>query len=357
VRRKQGRLREDLGLKKISLHVAAVELARRAGFNRAAIVDPRLLEERAHRARSMAARDDHRGPGGRQWGWITEPRSWSATSTLLVCCLSCFRREPDDPGGPGDPHALVAPFARAHYYRTAVAMLRTVADGLELTAGIPRSSVRLFSNSRLPEKPLLAATGIAAYGKNGCMLVPGLGSQFVIAGAVIPVPTGAGPFPPPVPTDPCGSCRRCLSACPVRAIERPYVVRGDLCLQGKAGSCEEMPAETMELWGSRLYGCQDCQSACPHNRGLSEPAPAATGEIGPGVPLRQFLSEDAPTRTLRFRGTALGMSWVAGDALLRNALVAAGNRGDGSIRAEVEAHVDAAPDPVRRAARWARERL
>src|SRR5208337_3670857 len=169
----------------------------------------------------------------------------------------------------------------------AIAMLRLVARRLERESGIPLSSIRLFSNSRIPEKPLLEATGIAAYGKNGCMIVPGLGSMFVIAGAVIPVRTELeeGPVPPFL-TDPCGACERCISTCPVRAIEQPHIVRPDRCLQGKAGTAQELSEDTRGRWGARLYGCQDCQSACPHNRGLKEAAPVSTGEIGPGIPLR-----------------------------------------------------------------------
>ncbi len=294
-----------------------------------------------------------------EWRWITEPDAWSRSCTVLVCCLSCLRLEPDDPSAPGDPHALVAPFARAHYYRTAITMLRRVAGGLEREYGVRRSSIRLFSNSRIPEKPLLAATGIAAYGRNGCTIVPGLGSMFIIAGAVIPVRTELESRPAAHPTmaDPCGSCQRCRSACPVRAIDQPYIVRHDLCLQGRAASAAELSEEAMELWGKRLYGCQDCQSACPHNRGLKEVAPVSAGEVGPGVSLRSFLAEDAEERRLRFRGTALGMSWVSGDALLRNALVAAGNAREPSLRGRVERHLESAAGAVRAAARWARERL
>ena len=135
------------------------------------------------------------------------------------------------------------------------------------------------------------------------------------------------------------------------------MVRDDLCLQGKAGRGELFDEETLAAWGARLYGCQECQSVCPHNSGLKERAPASTGEIGPGVALRAFLAEDEAERKQRLRGTALGMSWIAADALLRNALVAAGNRGDRTLRALVERHVAVGPDHVQSAARWARERL
>jgi epoxyqueuosine reductase len=357
VRREQGRLREDLRLSPNLLRGRAAELALQAGFHRAAIVDPRLLLQWASRLQAVRDSRDAMPRSETEWHWITNPSAWSQSSTILVCCLSCLRSEPDDPSGPGEQYALVAPFARANYYRAAIAMLRTVAARLEAESGIPRASIRLFSNSSLPEKPLLAATGIAAYGKNGCMIVPGLGSMFVIAGAVIPVPTEMdGPVPDPI-KDPCGSCQRCRLACPVGALERPFIVQRDLCLQGKAGSAEELAPETMQLWGTRLYGCQDCQAACPHNDGLKEEALPAAGEIGPGVPLRVLLAEDAGERKRRFHGTSLGMSWIAGDALLRNALMAAGNCRDTSLRSLVARYVSDGPESVRRAARWALERL
>ncbi len=324
-----------------------MELARAAGFHRAGIVDPRLLETRPHAATPDA---------GMEWEWIQAPSGWSASSAILVCCLSCLRREPDDLGLPGDPHARVAPFARAHYYREAVRMLNGVTCRLEQEAAIPHASVRLFSNSRIPEKPLLVAAGLAAYGRNGCAIVPGLGSMFVIAGAVLPVPTRREPTVEPLP-DPCGPCRACQAACPAHAIDQPYIVRRDLCLQALASSAGPLEPRTMALWGARLYGCQECQAACPHNRGLDSIARPATGEIGPSVALRDFLSESDAQRRSRLRGTALGMSWLP-QALLRNALIAAGSRGDPAVRAEVERFTGPqTAEPVRTAARWARERL
>jgi epoxyqueuosine reductase len=358
MRCEQGRLREKLGLSPDPVHQMLVDFALRAGFSRAAIVDPRLLTLPARRAQRRSGEPESGLLAGVEWPWVTEPSGWSRSSTILICCLSCLRTEPDDLGTPGDPHALVAPFARAHYYRTAISLLRVVASRFESEAGIPRGKVRLFSNSRIPEKPLLVASGLAAYGRNGVALVPGLGSLFVIAGAVFPVRTEWEDIPPAVPQrDPCGACQRCRTACPAGAIDVPYVVRKELCLQGMAGSAAPLAHQAMRMWGARLYGCHDCQAACPHNRGLMEVAVPAAGEIGPSISLRAFLSEDSAERKKRFRGTALGMSWVPGEALLRNALVAAGNRGDASVRAQVERHLADSTDVVRGAARWALDRL
>jgi len=82
-------------------------------------VDPRLLARWADRLQSRSGDLDHALPRDMDWRWITEPASWSRSSTILVCCLSCLRSEPDDPSERGNPLALVAPFARAHYYYSA----------------------------------------------------------------------------------------------------------------------------------------------------------------------------------------------------------------------------------------------
>jgi epoxyqueuosine reductase len=113
----------------------------------------------------------------------------------------------------------------------------------------------------------------------------------------------------------------------------------------------------MSRWGVRLYGCQACQDACPHNSHLVEAARPSSGEIGPSLAIRQLLGADGPALKCLFQGTAMGMSWVAPDALLRNALIAAGNRGDPSLRSAVERFGDSPIPSLRAAARWALGRL
>ena len=109
MRCKQGRLREELGLSRNPFHEKLVELALRAGFNRAAIVDPRLLPLSAGRVQHLSGEPNGGLLEGMEWPWVTEPAGWSSSSTILICCLSCLRAEPDDLSIPGDPHALVAP--------------------------------------------------------------------------------------------------------------------------------------------------------------------------------------------------------------------------------------------------------
>ncbi len=148
-----------------------------------------------------------------------------------------------------------------------------------------------------------------------------------------------------------------MTACPAGAIVEPGVVDPERCLQGNAGAAVPLEPHTMELWGCRLYGCQVCQEVCPHNRVLTEEARPAEGELGPSVSLRRVLSLDAAGLKEWFRGTAMGMSWVAGNALLRNALIAAGNRGDPAVKTDVERFIPSDEPLLSRTALWAWEKL
>ncbi|MGO9409644.1 MAG: epoxyqueuosine reductase [Spirochaetia bacterium] len=321
LRCEQGRLREDRGLSISPFDAQRIsDLALEAGFSRAGFT--RGVDQ----------------------------------ASVLVCCLSCHRSEIDDLSTADDPHGLIAPFARRNYYKTAVRMLRRLTARLDVELGIPRKSVRIFCNSRLPEKPLCVAAGLAWQGNNGLCITSGLGSLFVIAGAVIPASLSGFADPTPSPTH-CGSCRRCIEACPTRAIRSPGIVDRSLCLQGLAASADALPPDVMEKWGARLYGCQVCQSVCPHNSGPLEEAPAADGEVGPSVSLRWFLSQDAPSLQRLFHGTTMGLSWISKEALLRNAIVAAGNSRYGGLRESVEPFVGNASPALNAAARWALERI
>jgi epoxyqueuosine reductase len=326
VRCRQGRFREDRGLNSPIANAQRIrDLALEVGFSRAGFVRPtEILHE--------------------------------ADVSILVCCLSCYRREPDDLSTPEDPHGLIAPFARRNYYKTAVRMIRRLVMRLDEDFGIPRKSVRIFCNSRLPEKPLCVAAGLAWLGRNGLCLASGLGSLFIIAGAILPAPVPDSAVLELLP-DRCGSCSRCMEACPTGAIIRPGILDRARCLQGLASAPGELPPEVMEKWEARLYGCQECQSVCPHNRGPLEEAPLAVGEIGPSVSLRWFLSLDRTSVERFLHGTAMGLSWISKEALVRNALIAAGNSRAPCLRASIEPFSSNGAPSLNSAAQWALKRL
>lgn len=284
---------------------------------------------------------------------------------ILACALSCVRAEPDDLSQPGDPHALIAPFARRNFYAAAVAMMQGLLRRVGAREGFPPRHARILVNSRVPEKPLAVAAAVGAYGKNSLVIVPGLGSMVVIAACILPlaVEGGRAAGESPVPVDGragfphCGSCTRCIDACPVGAIVEPGVVDPARCLQGLAEAPALLAPAVMEKWGRRLYGCQDCQSACPHNAGLPPSTVVCPGEVGPSVSIRRVLEAGTAGVKGMFRGSTLGMRRIHPVALVRNALIAAGASGEASLCPAIEPLLHDPHPVLAGTARWALSRL
>jgi epoxyqueuosine reductase len=132
--------------------------------------------------------------------------------------------------------------------------------------------------------------------------------------------------PPPV-ADGCGTCTRCIDACPTGAIVAPGVVDARRCLAWLVQASGPFPMEHRPALGDRIYGCDDCQEVCPPNRAADR---RSIPEAGDGdeawVPLVELLeSSDAELLARHGRWYIAGRDprW-----LRRNALVALGNVGD-----------------------------
>jgi len=316
--------------------------------------------------------------------------------SLVLCALSCYTEESDDQSKCGDPHGLIAPFARRNYYRECVARLQAVLKEISKRTGLKKRESRIICNSRLPEKRLAARAGLGFYGRNSLIIAPGgdawqpdsgplpnqgslsnrgslpssgsvpifgslpnLGSLFVIAGLFLPFEWQSDP---PLsdnlsPGDFCGSCRACIEACPVGALSETGELDREACLQSLSTSKKSYSHSLKEVWGIRLYGCQICQTVCPFNRGLATTCRTQRGELGPSLPLRAFLEPAMEQLRLSLKGSTLGQSWIPVEALKRNALVAAGNRQDPAALPYIRPYLQSPVPFIRDAARWAWGRI
>jgi len=280
-----------------------------------------------------------------------------------------------DPVPSTDPgNALIAPFAAAHYYRNCVQKLKGLASELRGETGLSKQDIRIFSNSRLPERSIAAALGIGWVGRNGLLMNREYGSSFVLAGLLAALDSrtasrivGIEDLPRisslEAPQDPhreCGSCRACVSACPTGAITKEGGVRLERCLQFLATTTEELPGFARKVWDRRLYGCMDCQNSCPVNRHRGFHA------VGEDLPreeysirelLREFASPSKKSLKEIFPGTALEAGWIPREAILRNLLFSAGNSRDTSLEPLIRSFLKETHPIVSRAAVLALDRI
>jgi len=208
----------------------------------------------------------------------------------------------------------------------------------------------------LLERSFAQRAGLGWIGKNTMLIHKRLGSWLFLGALLVDL---ALEEDAPFATGHCGTCTRCLDACPTQAFPEPDVLDARKCLSYLTIELrnEPVPIELREGITKRLFGCDICQQVCPWNHKAPagrEPAFAPTEDLAPADAMAWLSLSDEDVRQ-RFQRTAL---WRARRAvLLRNAAIVLGNHGDvRAVPALLEALDDAEP-LVRGASAWALGRL
>jgi len=311
------------------------------------------------------------GDGLRQWiaaghhgemGWIEDRAEQRASPNGLwpeaksVIALAMSYAPAADPLALADARTRgrISVYAQGADYHKVVkkalkAMGRWLADecGCQLKVFVDTAPVM--------EKPLTAAAGVGWQGKHTNLLNREHGSWLFLG--VIYTTVELEPDEPA--SDHCGSCHRCIDACPTGAITGPHRIDARRCISyltiEHAGP---IPREYREAIGNRIYGCDDCLAVCPWNRFASEgqanKAFAPRAELVAPALADLLALDDAGFREL-FSGSPIKRIGVA--RMTRNCLIAAGNSGDSALRPAVERHLSSDDPVVADAAKWALERL
>jgi epoxyqueuosine reductase len=265
--------------------------------------------------------------------------------------------------GPGsDPLATLARpevgtvsvYARNRDYHDLIkGRLKQLAQKLAARTG---AEVKVFVDTApLMEKPLAQAAGIGWQGKHTVLISRDLGNWLFLGSILTTLE-----LPPDAPeTDHCGSCTRCLGACPTDAFPAPFVLDSRRCISYLTIEHKgPIDRALRPLMGNRIYGCDDCLAVCPWNK-FAEAGREAKLQARDDLnapPLVELLALDDAAFRAQFAGSPIKRTGRS--RFIRNVLIAAGNAPSSpSLLAAILPHLADSEPVVRGAAVWALSRL
>ena len=247
---------------------------------------------------------------------------FAGATTAIVVGLDYGGRQPSGP---------VARYARGDDYHDVMAeRLNELHRWLQLEVGRTIAGKAYVDTGPILERDLARRAGLGWFGKNTNLVNPRLGSFFFIGSLLVDLDLAPDS---PFEADRCGSCTRCLDACPTNAFVEPRVLDARRCISYLTiESKGDIPDAFHEAIGSNIYGCDICQDVCPYNvkfaRELREPAFAARDAIrdkSPETLAHDLLAMGDEEFRSVFRRSPMKRAKRRG--LARNAAVILGNSG------------------------------
>jgi epoxyqueuosine reductase len=341
---------------RVAVKAALTAQARALGFSAVGIADPAAIAGEAARLQAFLDAGAH---GDMDWLANDPARRasplvlWSEVRSVIMLGLNYG---PDD-----DPLALlerkshgnISVYARGDDYHDLIKKrLKTLARWLIAQAG---GDVKVFvDTAAVMEKPLADAAGLGWQGRHTNLVSRDYGS-WLFLGAIfttLELPRDA------TTGDHCGSCRACLDSCPTDAFPAPYRLDARRCISYLTIEHKgPIPRDLRAAIGNRIYGCDDCLSACPWNKFAQqghEAKLAARNELrAPSLADLAGL-DDAAFRALF---TKSPVKRIGHARFLRNVLTAIGNSSEPALADEARRLLDDDNPLVRGAAVWALSRL
>jgi epoxyqueuosine reductase len=341
------------------------EEARRLGFDAVGVARADVPLEADYEHYEAFVREGMQG----EMGWLADfPEARRridgehvlAGARSVICLARRYARTPDEERGDPPTAKAIARYARGRDYHNGVRKkLRRLAALVRSLGNGERVDARpLCDTEPVLERAWAARAGLGFVGKNGLLIVPGTGS-FVLLGEV--VTTLELEPDPPIP-ERCGACTRCLEACPTEAFVRPFVLDPRRCVAYLTIEHRSSIPESLRPGvADHLFGCDDCQTACPFNAGARRAALPLDPRFLPDprwgdVAVADLLELDDQGFAHLREGSAVGRATRLG--LARNAAVVLGNAGDPRALPALEhARLAHEEEIVREAAAWAIARI
>jgi epoxyqueuosine reductase len=264
-------------------------------------------------------------------------------------------RAKPEPGAEGS-RGRVAAYAWGRDYHDVIhERLGLLLEFIERRAGRPVSSRCYTDTGPVLERDLAQRAGLGWIGKNTCLISPRLGSYLLLAEILLDLDLE---FDAAFETDHCGSCTRCIQACPTSCILPGRTLDARRCISYLTIELKEaIPLEVRPLMGDWIFGCDICQIVCPWNRFAPDRGdPALKGDASNGAPiLVEQLQLSAEEFAKRSQGTPRMRPKYRG--YLRNAAIAAGNVAGTEAISPLQDIVRQGDPLVQEHASWALDRV
>ncbi|HRN68732.1 MAG TPA: tRNA epoxyqueuosine(34) reductase QueG [Promineifilum sp.] len=247
------------------------------------------------------------------------------------------------------------------YHDVMTPRLEALAGWLRAQPGAGEVASRVYVDTgAILERDHGETAGLGFTGKNTLLIDPRHGSWFFLGVLLTTQPLDYDPPSEAQPEAPsCGSCTRCLTACPTSAFPKPYVLDARRCISYLTIELKNwIPIELRPLMGNWVYGCDVCQEVCPFNRfarPVGEEVFRAAGWNTAAPPLLDLLALDDDSFARRFANSPIKR--IKRARLVRNACVAAGNWGSREAVAPLVRLLGDAGPLVRGHAAWALGRI
>lgn len=240
----------------------------------------------------------------------------------------------------------------ADYHDVIPPRLQQIVEFIEEQVGHSVPNRYYTDTGPILERELAQRAGLGWIGKNSMIINPQAGSTFLLAEILLGIELEPDP---PFPTDHCGSCTRCLDACPTQCILPNRTLDASRCISyltiENKGEIPEDLRPQIQNW---IFGCDICQQVCPWNRFSQPPDPA----LEPSIPLPVLTSDlllSSVEFNQRFKRTPLQRAKRRG--YLRNLAVAIGNTGNAGDIPTLEKTAQDKEPLVRQHAEWAIDRI
>jgi epoxyqueuosine reductase len=243
----------------------------------------------------------------------------------------------------------IASYAQgADYHDLLPVRMQELVQFIEQQVGCPVKNRRYTDTGPILERDLAQRAGIGWIGKNTCLIHPKHGSYFLLSEIFLDLELEPDA---PFVTDHCGTCTRCIEACPTECILPDRTIDATRCISYLTIELkEDIPVELRDKIGNWIFGCDVCQQVCPWNR-FADEGDSAFVENRPAHFLTEELTLSPQEFNQRFKGSPVKRARRRG--YLRNVAVALGNTGETIALPVLQQALNDEESMVREHAQWA----